>query len=104
MSAVTESPPWSISTDDAVSSGRPADGQFGHGKAIGSIGDRPSAHLLPRNRGHHEQHFVELEGMANVDCGHEMADVRWVEGPAEDADASRVDHGESLGVSPGHRG
>ncbi|MCU1397995.1 MAG: hypothetical protein JWN62_1104 [Acidimicrobiales bacterium] len=53
-------------------------------------GRDPAALLfLPGHVGHHQYHHIESQGMAHVDCGHEVTDVRGIERAAEQSDTSR---------------
>ena len=59
------------------------------------IGDDSAPHLLPRAVAHHEANLVEPEPIADLIRHHEMANMRWVEGAAEEADPAT--HERSFG-------
>ena len=60
---------------------------FDHREAIRRGRDLPLADLLPGHVGNDEQHAVEVQGVAHVDGGDEMADVRRVERASEHAES-----------------
>ena len=54
-----------------------------HRQAIERRSDRPTSLLLPRHVGDHQDHDVEIEGMAHVHRSHEVSHVRGIERPPE---------------------
>ena len=52
--------------------------------------------LLPGVAGDHQQHTVEVERGSGIDGGHEVPDVRWVEGAAEHSETLGAAHQESV--------
>jgi hypothetical protein len=42
---------------------------------------------LPRVIGHHQDDDVQVEGMPHVYSGDQVANMRWIEGAAEETDA-----------------
>ena len=60
--------------------------------------------LLPRHVGDHQHDDVEVERMAHVDGGDEVADVRRVERAAEQADAAGARQALVAAVSDRHGG
>ena len=75
------------------------DRRLDHHQAVQGRGDRAARLLLPGDVGHHQHHDVELEGVADVDCGDEVPHVRRIERAAEQADTSEA----TWGMLPGHR-
>ncbi len=69
------------------------DGGLDHGQPVGG-GRDPSTALLPGMVGHHEQDAVEVQVVADVGRGDQMADVDRVEGPPEN---SQLFGGTALG-------
>src|SRR5258708_39380307 len=64
----------------------PADRSLDKRQPVVDRADRSCLRLLPRDVGDHHDHAVEVEGVARVDRGDEMADVDGVERAPKDAD------------------
>src|SRR6185436_17757196 len=76
----------------------PLDRGPNHRHTVLSWGDGPQALLLPGRAGHDQEDDVEVEGVAHVDRGDEMTDMRRVERAPEQTDplehAGRVYSGD----------
>ena len=60
--------------------------QGDHGEAIGGRGHGTHSDLLPRDVGRHQQHLVQGKLPESCHCRDDVADVRRVEGPSQNAD------------------
>ena len=78
------------------------DGGLDHRQAVGGRRDRPAGLLLPGDVGHHQHDDVQVEGVADVHGGDQVAHVRRVERPPEQADRGGVLTGRT-GRSPAQR-
>ncbi len=70
-------------------SGDLGDRRLDHRQTVVRRRDRPFPLLLPRDVGDHQDHRVEVQGVTDIDGGHQVADVWRVERPAEQADSGR---------------
>ena len=98
VSAVYEGPPRSISSRLTSSPATPG-GRLDHREPVLGRADGPFTDLLPGHIRDHQEDPVEREGVADVDRGHQVADVRRIEGPTEHAQS----HG-GAGYRPLERG
>jgi hypothetical protein len=67
--------------------GRVLNGSFHHGKAVHRRSDRPSSLLLPGDIGHHQNHDVQVQGVADIHCSDEMSNMWGVKGSSEKANS-----------------
>ena len=99
VSAVYEGPPVRSLVVAGHELGDVGDGGLDHRQPVDGGGDVALADLLPRHVGDHQDHQIERQGVSDVDSGHKVPDVRWIEGPPEYPDVQGLFGGRRHGRS-----